>query len=207
MAAIVLKKGEPIHLSKDHGLTHVNVELTFDVDRVKFPHAHEMDIGVSGFCLRNVNGKPRAPLGTNGNTDNSAFVFYGNRSFLNDAVTHEEDGGSIGDDKMHIDFTKLLANQEDVVEVSIVAEIYEGVLKKHHFGMVNHCTVHITNADTGEVVADFQLSDQNSENSAVQMGSFTMADGHVAFTVVGKGFDEGLAPFLRNYGWEVADDE
>ncbi|MBU2767356.1 TerD family protein [Acidithiobacillus ferrivorans] len=207
MAAIVLKKGEPIHLSKDHGLTHVNVELTFDVDRVKFPHAHEMDIGVSGFCLRNVDGKPAAPLGADGSADSAAFVFYGNRSFLDGAVTHDADGGSIGDDKMHIDFTKLLANQEGVVEVSIVAEIYEGLLKNHHFGMVNHCTVHITNADTNEVIAEFPLSDQDSENCAVQMGSFTMAGGHVAFTAVGKGYDKGLADFLRFYGWEVADDE
>lgn len=197
---IQLKKGDGINLSKDHGLRHANIELTFDVDPTHPVRKHEMDVGIMGFELAHTSGKASAP-------QDESFVFYGNLRSPNGALTHEKDGGSVGDDLMHIDFDLLDASSQKLDEVSIIAEIYEGLKRGHCFGQFSHCTAHIVNPDTREVIAEFRLTDDDSTATAVQLGSFVKKDGHWIFTAVGVGYQKGLADFLAVYGLQAADEE
>lgn len=198
---IQLKKGGGINLSKDHGLEDVELELTFDVDPTHpAVAAHDMDVNVCAFALTHKSGKPMAPC-------DEAFVFYGNRDYGNGALTHEEDGGSVGDDKMYAHFAKLDALPDGIDEISIVAEIYEGIARGHHFGQFNHCTAHILNPATKEVIAEFKLSEEDSTNTAVQLGSLVREDGHWHFKAVGVGYNKGLADFLHVYGLQEASPE
>ncbi len=198
---IQIHKGQGINLSKDHGLAHVDIELTFDVDPTHPVKKHEMDVGIMGFELvHDANGKARAP-------HEESFVFYGNLASPNLATTHEADGGSVGDDKMHIDFALLDASPDGLDEVSILAEIYEGLKRGHSFGQFSHCTAHIVNPDTGEVIGEFRLTDDDSNATAVQMGSLVKKEGHWHFQAVGVGYQKGLVDFLGVYGLQAADEE
>lgn len=204
--AIQLSKGQGINLSKDHGLTHAEIEVTFDVDPAHPVKKHEMDVNVCAFEVTHVGGGPagggkaRAPF-------DESFVFYNNKRSHTGAVIHDEDGGSIGDDKMYIDFAALDRNTDGVDEVSCVVEIYEGLQRGHHFGQLSHCTAHILNPDTKEVIAEFRLTDDDSNATAVQMGSFVKKDGHWHLEAVGVGYQKGLADFLAVYGLAAADEE
>ncbi|MBN6739176.1 TerD family protein [Acidithiobacillus sp. MC6.1] len=191
--AIQLKKGEGINLSKDHGLTRALLEVTYDLDPAHPVKKHEMDVNVSAFELSHASGKAAAP-------QDECFVFYNNLQGATGAVTHEKDGGSIGDDKLDIDFAGLDKNTLGIDEVSCIVEIYEGMTRGHHFGQLAHCTAHIINPDTNEVIAEFKLSDDDSNATAVQMGSFVKEDGHWHFKAVGVGYQKGLADFLHVYG-------
>lgn len=200
--AIQLKKGEGISLSKDHGLTKVIVEVTYDLDPAHPVKKHEMDVNVCAFEVSHVNGKAVCQQDEN-------FVFYGNKTGATGAVVHEADGGSIGDDKLDIDFDKLDKNTIGVDEVSLVVEIYEGLKRGHSFGQFTHCTCHIIHPDDGSVVAEFKLTDDDSNATAVQLGSFVKdSNGHLShFKAVGAGYQKGLADFLAVYGLQAADEE
>jgi tellurium resistance protein TerD len=197
---IKMNKGDGVNLSKDHGLRRVIAELTFDVDPTHPVKKHEMDVGIMAFELTHASGKPLAP-------QDGSFVFYNNLSSPNGATTHEKDGGSIGDDILHIDFDLLDASPQGIDEVSVIAEIYEGLKRGHNFGQFSHCTVHIVNPDTKEVIAEFRLTDDDSTATAVQLGSFVKKDGHWIFIAVGVGYQKGIADFLAVYGLQAADEE
>lgn len=194
--AIQLSKGQGINLSKDHGLTHMKIEVTFDVDPAHPVKKHEMDVNVCAFELK---GK-KAP-------QDESFVFYNNLRSPNGATTHDKDGGSIGDDVMHVDFGLLDSSPDQIEEVSFIVEIYEGLKRGHHFGQFSHCTAHIINPDTNEVIAEFKLTEDDSNATAVQMGSAVKKDGHWHFEAVGAGYQKGLSDFLTVYGLQAADEE
>lgn len=198
---IQIHKNEGINLSKDHGLTKVTLEVTYDLDPSHPVKKHEMDVGIMAFELSHASGKAMCP-------QDECFVFYNNKTSATGAVCHEEDGGSKGDDRIDIDLEALSRNTLGIDEVSCIAEIYEGLVRGHHFGQFTHCTAHIINPDTQEVIAEFRLSDEDSDATAVQMGSFVKdANGHWHFKAVGVGYKKGLSDFLKIYGLQAADEE
>ncbi len=197
---IQLSKGQGINLSKDHGLTRAILEVTYDLDPSHPVKKHEMDVGIMAFEVSHASGKPQCP-------QDECFVFYNNKISATGGVVHEEDGGSKGDDKIDIDFAKVQAGNLQIDEISCVAEIYEGLKRGHSFGQFSHCTAHIINPDNGEVIAEFKLTDEDSDATAVQLGSFVFADGHVHFKAVGVGYKKGLEDFLTVYGLQAADEE
>lgn len=200
-AKISLKKGDKINLSKDHGLVRALIELTFDVDPSRRSGQHEYEVNVCGFEVsHDAAGKAFCK-------QNECYVFYNNPTSATGAVTHEEDGGAIGDDKMDIDFNALDKNTLGVDEVAIFAEIYEGVMRGHHFGQFAHCTVHIMNPDTKEVIAEFKLADDDADYTGIQLGSFTKENGHWHFTAVGAPFSKGQEDMLEHYGLEGDNNE
>jgi len=198
--AIQLQKGSGINLTKDHGLQDVEIEVTFEVDPTHPVKAHDMDVNVCAFAVTHKSGKALAPR-------DEAFVFYNNRDYGNGALTHDEDGGSIGDDKMYVHFGKLDQSPDAIDEVSCIVEIYEGLARGHRFGQFSHCTAHIVNPATKEVIAEFKLSEEDSNATAVQMGSFVKENGHWHFKAIGAGYQKGLADFLHVYGLVEASPE
>lgn len=197
---IHMKKNDGINLSKDHGLTRATLEVTFDLDPSHPVKKHEMDVGVMAFEVSHASGKAACP-------QDECFVFYGNKTSATGGVVHEEDGGSKGDDKIDVDFAKIQASGLKIDEISCIAEIYEGLKRGHSFGQFSHCTAHIINPDNGEVIAEFKLSDEDSDATAVQLGSFVFEDGHVHFKAVGQGYKKGLEAFLGVYGLQADDEE
>ncbi len=197
---IQLQKGQGINLTKDHGLLSAVIEVTFDVDPIHPIKNHEMDVNVCAFELVNRSGKQIAP-------QDGCFVFYNNLTAPDGGVVHDADGGSIGDDLMTIHFEKLDASPLGIEEVACIVEIYEGIKRNHTFGHFSHCTAHIVDPSSKQVIAEFKLTEEDTNFTAVQMGSFVKEDGHWHFKAVGKGYRRGLADFLHIYGLQEASQE
>jgi tellurium resistance protein TerD len=198
---INLKKGQGINLSKDHG--HVRrfvVDTKWDVNAAAVSRTQQFEINVSAFLLEHRNGKPIC-------TDEADFVFYNNLVDPTGSVTHKPDDWKDGDDAMVLDLDVLSAKNSRIDEVSLIVEIYEGLLRKQNFGHINHTTAVIIDADSNTPIAQFRLTEDDAEYTAVQMGSFVREAGDWHFKAVGTGYLKGLAPFVEAYGLSVGQDE
>jgi tellurium resistance protein TerD len=192
---INLQKGQGINLSKDHGVNRAIIEVTWDPNPDKTSdRKHQFEVNTVAFELtRKDGGKPFAP-------QDGCFIFYNNLSAPDGGVVHSPDDWQDGDDQMRVDFGALDKSSLGIDEVSCIVEIYEGLIRNQHFGMIGHCTAKIVDADTKNPVAQFKLTDEDSNSTAVQMGSFVKENGHWHFKAVGKGYQKGLADFLHVYG-------
>jgi tellurium resistance protein TerD len=198
---INLKKGEGVNLTKNFGhISKYKIELDWDVNPAARNRNEQFELNVGGFLLNHIDGKPIA-------TRDENFVFYGNRSDPTGSVTHNPDNWKGGTDIMFLDLDKLFSANNGIDEVSTIAEIYEGIDRRQDFGHVNHARVTISDASTGQAVANFMLTEDDGNCTAVQMGSFVRKDNDWHFEAVGKGYTKGWASFVRAYGLEVSQDE
>lgn len=199
---INLQKGQGINLSKDHGVGRAIIEVTWDPNPDKTTdRKHQFEVNTVAFELtRKDGGKPFAP-------QDGCFVFYNNLNAPDGGVQHSPDDWQGGDDKMLIDFRALDKSALGIDEVSCIVEIYEGLTRSQHFGQIGHCTARILDADSKSPVAQFRLTEEDSNATAVQMGSFVKEGGHWHFKAVGAGYQKGLADFLHVYGLQEASPE
>jgi tellurium resistance protein TerD len=198
---IQLQKGSKINLSKDHGhVRRFTLDTKWDVNPAAQSRLQQFEINVSAFLLVHQNGKAMAMR-------DEDFVFYNNRQDPTGAVTHNPDDWVDGDDAMTIDLDVLSSKNKRVDEISLIVEIYEGLKRGQNFGHINHTTAHIFDADTNEKIAEFKLTEDDADFTAVQMGSFVREKDDWHFHAVGKGYNKGLAAFLSAYGLQAADEE
>jgi len=193
---INLQKNQGINLSKDH--KHVRrflVDTKWDVNTAAQSRLEQFEVNVSAFLLNHKTGAPLAAR-------DEDFVFYNNRQDPTGAVVHSPDDWQDGDD---LDI--LAAKNPAVDEVSLIVEIYEGLKRQQNFGHINHTTAVIIDADTKTPIAQFRLTEDDGQYTAVQMGSFVHENGDWHFKAVGKGYNKGLAAFLTAYGLQAADEE
>jgi tellurium resistance protein TerD len=198
---IKLQKGGSINLSKDHA--HVRrfvVDTKWDVNTAAQNRLDQFEINVSAFLLNHKTGKPMAAR-------DEDFVFYNNRQDPSGAVTHNPDDWQDGDDAMTIDLDVLSTQNKAVDEISLIVEIYEGIKRQQNFGHINHTTATIIDAKTNVRIAEFRLTEDDADFTAVQMGSYVLDNGDWHFKAIGAGFKKGLASFLTAYGLQAADEE
>jgi tellurium resistance protein TerD len=198
---INLKKGQGINLSKDHAhVRRIIVDTKWDVNAAAQSRLDQFEVNVSAFVLEHQNGKPVC-------TDEKDFVFYNNPRDPSGAVTHKPDDWKDGDDALLIDLDVLSQSNSRIDEISLITEIYEGIPRKQNFGHINHTTAVILDADTNTPIAQFRLTEDDAEFTAVQMGSFVKENGDWHFKAVGTGYLKGLAPFVEFYGLSVGVEE
>jgi tellurium resistance protein TerD len=76
-----------------------------------------------------------------------------------------------------------------------------------HTQTVNHARVTISDADTNTAIADFKLTEDDGNSTAVQMGSFLRKGNDWHFEAVGRGYQKGWASFVQAYGLQVGSEE
>ncbi len=198
---INLKKGEGVNLSKNFGhVAKFKIELDWDVNAAATNRTDQFELNVGGFLLNHVDGKPQCMRDEN-------FVFYGQRADPTGSVTHNPDNYRGGTDIMMLDLDKLTTANPGIDEVSTIAEIYEASTRRQDFGHVNHARVTISDAETSQAIANFKLTEDDGNCTAVQMGSFVRKDRDWHFEAVGKGYQKGWASFVTAYGLEVGEEE
>jgi tellurium resistance protein TerD len=198
--SINLKKGEGVNLTKNFGhVSQFKIELDWDVNPAARSRDEAFELNVGGFLLNLIDEKPRA-------TRDENFVFYGNRADPVGALVHNPDNWRGGTDIMFF-YPDKLSNNPGIVEVSVIAEIYEGLDRRQDFGHVNHARVTISDAATGQAIANFKLTEDDANSTAVQMGSFVRKDNDWHFEAVGKGYQKGWASFVEAYGLSVSQGE
>lgn len=153
-----LEKGQRINLTKDNaGLKKIRVGLSWDVKP-----GIQADADASCICLGE-NDKM---------VEVKSLVFFGNYKETNKytaAIKHSGDnltGDGDGDDEtITVDLSLVPA---DVKSLLFSVTMYSHG-SKTTFGMVKNCTCRLYNADTNEVIAKFDLSEDFSTATALEM--------------------------------------
>jgi tellurium resistance protein TerD len=191
-----LETGHRINLEKTApGLKRVRIGLGWKVNAAE-GQAFDLDSSVF-LCRKDANDDPVM-------ISNAHFVYYNHTTSPDGAVVHSGDnrtGDTAGDDEViTVDLGRVDAA---VMEMPIVVTIHEGEARKQNFGRVSGAYVKIYNDETGEEIAQYNLTEDYSDKTALQFGSLYRRDGEWRFHAVGAGFKLNLATFIRKLGGTV----
>ena len=187
--AINLHKGGRVNLEKEApGLTNIHLGLGWDLRKTD---GTDFDLDASILML-DQNDKA---IGERG------FVFYNNANSECGSVKHLGDnrtGEGEGDDEV---LTVELPEIPDSVSKLLVAvTIHDAEARNQNFGMVDNAFIRVTNKDSGEDIARYDLTEDYSAETSLIFGELYKKEGAWRFAAKGDGFAGGLAAFLNTYG-------
>lgn len=189
---INLKKGEGINLTKSApALRNIRVGLGWDK---RSGGGADFDLDASVFlCRLNAANEPKLIA-------DEYFVFYNNKQSPDGAVTHSGDnrsGEASGDDEtILVDLGRMHA---DAREVSFIVTIHDADTRGQNFGQIVNAYIKLYDDATGRVIAEYDLDENFSQETAVQFGSFFKQNGEWSFKAVGAGYRLGLGDFVEGY--------
>lgn len=197
-----LKKGDRFKIEKNEGLNNLKVHLTWDGEF----QGKKLDLDESTFLLNDE--------GIIGNE--ADFVFYNSdkreepydkakfgakRNWLEQVRPLSEDGsvlGSIdkreGDEEGELIDVCLDKVSPQVQEIVFVATIDN---PDATFGDVEHATITLINADSGEELCSYQLNEAFASEDAVEFAKLFLNDeGEWEFEAIGVGHEGGLQTLI-----------
>lgn len=196
--AVNLSKGGRVDLAKEvPSLKKVRVGLGWKEN--KFSTGGAYDIDVTAFMLQHdASGNAKCK-------DERSIIFYNNLKSACGSVIHTGDnrtGDAAEDDEViTVDIAGAVANCD---EISFIITIHDAVAKKQNFGQIEKAYVKLYDDADGTLIAQYDLENDFSGETSVQIGSLFKRDGKMLFKAVGQGFNAGLADFCKGYGLEVA---
>ncbi len=170
--AISLSKGERVSFSKENpGLKKVKVGLSWDV---KAGITADLDASI---LLIGQDGKMMKE---------DSIVFYNQLTSFDGSVIHSGDnrtGDGDGDDEMiAVDLGKATAEELLIVITSYADQNQDAVV----FGRVKNASVRLYNGETNEVLYTFDLTEDMSNATAMEMARFYKHNGEWKFNAVGE---------------------
>lgn len=190
--SVSLSKGGNVSLSKEApGMKSAVVGLGWDA---RSTDGQPFDLDAVVFIL-GANGKVR---------NDHDFVFYNNPKGADGSVQHQGDnrsGAGAGDDEQIL--MQLEGIPGDVDKIVIAASIHEADARKQNFGQVNNAYMRVLNAEGGQEIARYDLSEDASTEAAMIFGEIYKRGNEWKFRAVGQGFAGGLGPLAKNYGVDV----
>ncbi len=190
--SVTLAKGGNVSLSKQAAdLRAVSVGLGWDV---RTSTGADFDLDASVLAV----GANRKVL------SDSYFVFYNNLTSPDGAIVHTGDnltGEGDGDDEsVNVDLKAL----DPAVEAMIFpVTIHEADNRGQNFGQVVNAFIRVVNADDGQELARYDLSEDASTETAMVFGELYRREGEWKFRAVGQGYASGLAGIARDYGVDI----
>jgi stress response protein SCP2 len=140
-------------------------------------------------------------LGANGRIPaEEYFVFYNNPQSGDRALQRIENSGE-DRQKFMLDLSKI---SSVITELVFVVTIHEAVEKKQSFGQVEQAFMAISNPQTQEELARYQLTEAFTSETALEFGRIYQKDGQWRFHALGQGYNSGLQGFLNQYHQEGA---
>ena len=187
--AISLSKGGNVSLSKEApGLRRILVGLGWDA---RATDGQPFDLDASAFLLGE-DGRVRS---------DADFVFYNQVEGAGGAVRHQGDnltGAGEGDDEqIEVSLASLPA---EVQRIAVSVTIHEAETRGQNFGQVSNAFIRVVNADDGQEIARYDLSEDASTETAMIFGEIYRHGQDFKFRAVGQGFAGGLAPLARSFG-------
>lgn len=193
--SISLVKGAKVNLSKEAGgsLRKLQVGLGWDAKRGEVSGA-EFDLDASAFMLT-ASGSVRS---------DRDFVYWGNYDSAEGALHHTGDnltGDGDGDDEViEVDLSKVPADIEKIV---FAVTIYEGVIRKQNFGVVDNAYIRAVDPTTGKELTKYELDMDAALEVVVVFGELIKRGGEWVFSANSAGFPGGLDGLCRQYGVSV----
>lgn len=174
-----MERGQRINLSKENpGLSRVRIGLSWDVKE-----GVTADLDASVACL----GENEKLVGDvlEGAGVPAGLVFYSNTTYK--GVTHQGDnrtGEGEGDDEtVIVDLNAC----DGISEILTVITIYnESDADKVVFGRVKNASVRLYDDSTGEALYEFDLTEDASNGTAVEMARLYKKDGQWRFGTLGE---------------------
>ena len=130
------------------------------------------------------------------------FVFYGNTDSPDGALHHSGDdptGGNSaeGDDEtIGVDLSKI---DDQIQEILFVVTIHEAISRRQNFGQVRNSYIRIVDEQTGQEVANYELGEDFSVETAVEFGRLYKRNNAWKFEASGIGYKEDLSFFVTKY--------
>lgn len=193
MGTMNLDKGQKLNLDKvAPALSVAMIGLGWEA---RTTDGQPFDLDVSAFML-NASGKVRS---------DKDFIYYGNLKSFEGAVEHTGDnqtGDGDGDDESIK--VNLAMVPEDVQRVVFTVTIYKGSERRQSFGQVKDAYARLIDNVTGAEIARFDLTEDYSTETAMQMVELYRRDGTWRFGAIGQGYTGGLAAMATDFGLDVA---
>jgi len=127
------------------------------------------------------------------------FIFYNNTTSTDGSVVHCGDNrtgeGEGDDEQLTVDLSKLSA---DVKKIAFVVSIHDAQSRGQNFGMVESAYIRIVDADTGQEILKFNLTENADTYSCMIFGELYRHKTEWKFKAIEKGMT-GLDDALRKY--------
>ncbi|MGN0606909.1 MAG: TerD family protein [Oscillospiraceae bacterium] len=192
-----LQKGQKVDLTKGNaGLKKVMVGLGWDAAESKgllgiFKQTQTIDCDALAILV-NSSGKL---------ISKDDVVFYNNLRHKSGCVIHQGDnltGDGDGDDEQIAVFLQDLPSIYDRVVIAVT--IYQAYEKNQHFGMIKNAYIRIMNAENGQELCRYNLSDNYAGKTAMIFGEIYRHNGEWKFSAVGEGTnDGGVSQLVQRY--------
>jgi tellurium resistance protein TerD len=86
-----------------------------------------------------------------------------------------------------------------VQEIVFVVTIYQAETRRQNFGQIRNAFIRIYDEVTQNEVTRYDLDEDFSRETALEMGRLYRKDGEWRFQAVGQGYNSGLDSFLEQY--------
>lgn len=194
VTSVALVKEQKLDLTKGTGLAILCIGLGWDVAAAG---STAVDLDATIIAL---NAERKLKDGGHvlyfGSPKNAA----GQPCILNGAMTHSGDnltGAGEGDDEtLTIDLAKL---PEDVVEMEVFINIYEGESRNQKFGMVKNAFARMYDGVTKAELAKYDLNEDYSSNTGVLMVRIYKHAGEWKVQALGTGKNGSINDILKEY--------
>lgn len=194
-APVILRKNEKVSLKK-HGKNFDEIKIGLGWHAAERGGA-TYDLDASAFMLTE-NGK------VHGADD---FIFYGHTDNDSKSIHHMGDDlvGGDGNDDDEVIMAHLKKIPSYIDKVLIVVSIYDARAKRQTFGEVDSAYIHIIDAKTNDEISRFDLTEDYSTSTAIEVAALVRDGNSWYFEAVGSGKMEELGDICRRYGLAVAD--
>ena len=180
-----LTKGQRVCLEKS--MTMALVGLGWDTNM--YDGGADFDLDASAFML-GANGKVRK---------DEDFIFYGNLKSQDGSVLHTGDnltGEGDGDDEQIMVELGFLPEYYD--KIIFVVNIFQALQRKQHFGMIENAFIRICDAETGEELCKFNLSESYEGMTAMVFAELYRHNGGWKFNAIGQATQDNSVNELAN---------
>jgi stress response protein SCP2 len=184
---MILLKGQKVDLTKGKNLNNVSLYFGWStVDAL-------MSIDASCFLLSDKNICVK----------DEDFIFYGNSSVLNGAVTHAQQSGA-DKEAIQICLSKL---PNSVAKIAFTVTIHEAEIHGQMMKDVSNMYLRLVNTDTGDELFRYEYGSDLTMETAIVVGDLYRHNGEWKFNAIGSGFNGGLAALCKNFGLEIEEEE
>lgn len=185
--AVNLRKGERVSLSSQSSRVN-GIIVGLGWDSAKFGGA-SVDCDASAILC---------------GADGKAYdvIYFGKMRSENDAVVYTGDSrtgeGDGENEQIYVNFTRL---PPQLTKIVIAANIYDAKAKRQHFGMINNAFVRVRSWKTGQVLCQYNLTDNYSGMSGIITAEILHKNGDWDFVPVGAPVQEAsrLQSIVRLY--------
>ncbi|MGB0524383.1 MAG: TerD family protein [Flammeovirgaceae bacterium] len=128
------------------------------------------------------------------------FVFYGNLISADQSIQHsgdERSGATRGDDELIV--VHLAEIADDIQDILFLVSIFDGKLKRQHFGQLMNAYIRVFNLNDGMELIRYDLDEELKFQTSGEFARLSRKNKEWSFVATGKGEYGGLKELRAMY--------